>query len=115
MTVSNDLYSNTRIKTGDIAFVKLTNESVFILNIEETADKPTIVNVRRYNQTDGEYRVEYFFSDELAGLEESINRTMNDMVKEQTLRQQFLEKQKAIENKLIDFPAPDSKQGNFFN
>ena len=114
MTVSNDLYPNTRIKTGEIAFVKLTNESVFILNIEESDDKPTIVNVRRYNQIDGEYVVEYFFSDELAGLEESINRTMKDMVKEQTLRQQFMDKQKAIENKLIDFPAPKN-QGDLFN
>jgi len=112
--VSNDLFPNNRFKVGDIAYVKLTNESVFVINIEETEDKPTIVNVRRFNQIDGEYKVDYFFSDELAGLEESINRTMKDMILEQKLRTAFMEKQKAIESKLIDFPSP-AKQGDLFN
>lgn len=68
---------------GDVAFVRTTQEPVFILNVEAKPDGPTIITVRRPVKSDSgvEHKVEYFFSDELcsetgileAGLKSKLN------------------------------------------
>lgn len=113
--VSKDLFPVDRLKVAETAFVKLTNEPVFVLNVDEESDETvTVVRVRRYNQVDGEYRVEHYFADELAPLKESIHRTLTDMLSEQKIRNAFMEKQKNAEEKIIEMPLIKG-QGNLFN
>lgn len=87
-------------KNGEVAYVRTTEEPVFVISIEgASAEKPTIVTVRRPVKDESGVRhvVDYFFADEICVYDELLEQTASRAVSDRTMELKVRQKMNEME------------------